>query len=875
MKNFKHIIIAASFITITQIGFGQVSFTNLLNQPPDNIISIINDPTSSDIYAASSIKVIKSTDAGVTWTLTANTGAQNINVIYFTPGGQLYAGVDKTNGTNLGLIKYISASNTWTAVAGSPQDITAIVEDNSGNLILGTGTTGNYGATNPINKSSGMYYYNVATSTWSSINTGLPIVATYTVFPFIKNLLKTTSGSVIAATYGNGVLQYNGTSWSNYGTGLSNNYVNTLALTSSGNLLAGTDAGVSVVTNSAGAWSAVNSGLPSNKPVRAIAINSAGNWFAGLGFYHYQNGNMIGDIYSSTNNGISWVNTSTGYVGGVIYSMCSHSSGNLFVGSAGIWKSLNNGASWAYSMTGVKIVNQTAKLVKNSAGDIFVLCRNNLLGTRLPYGGVFKSTDNGVTWQQIVNGIKAQGLNEIFVDSQDNIWLSGGVLKSNANGTGTIWGTPELYKSINAGTTWVQNTSIVGASASYDYIKEASNGKLYVASSFGTGQTNISSTIDYNTFDNTLNLPPNNGYHSYGLAVNSANDVFQGTEINGIMRSTNNGAPGSFASITTGATFTASTPCPLGNAGVFVDPYSQYVFGTGTNGTTAGIRYYGSTNTNNGTNMFPFVNFPPTWTAVADVAFSNTGKMFTLIQSSQFYQVGFYETQGPFNTNSIFTKAISTGTLSYYFTSLYIDKCGYLYGLSPNGGISISNGHVNTPAQSVLSLPANNATGVSLTPSLIWNTLCIADSFKIQVSTVSNFSNTIINQANVIANNYSIPASILNPNTMYYWRVYGVNNLGVGAWSNTFNFTTGTLTDLSKNTLQSHISVYPNPTNDVITIMFNMQGADRIIEISDMTGRVIDKVECKEQSKIISLKSLPNGIYFIKCGNDIQKIIKN
>ncbi|MEO6302253.1 MAG: T9SS type A sorting domain-containing protein, partial [Bacteroidia bacterium] len=448
-------------------------------------------------------------------------------------------------------------------------------------------------------------------------------------------------------------------------------------------------------------------------------------------------------------------------------------------------------------------------------------------------------------------------------------------LKSNANGTGTIWGTPELYESTNGGSTWVQNTSIVVASTSYDYISEASNGKLYIASSFGTGQTNLSSSVDYNTFNNTLNLPPNNGGHSFGLAINSANDVFHGTEINGIMRSTSNGAPGTFSSITTGVTYTASTPSPLGNVGVFVDPYSQYVFGTGTNGTTTGIRYYGSTNTNNGTNMFPFVNFPPTWTSVADVAFSNTGKMFTLIQSSQFNQVGFYETQAPFTTNSAFIKAISTGTLSYYFTSLYIDKCGYLYGLSPNGGISISNGHVNTPAQSVLSLPANNATGVSLTPSLIWNTLCIADSFKIQVSSVSNFSNTLINQANIIANNYSVPISILNPNTTYYWRVYGANNLGVGAWSNTFNFTTGTLTGLSKNTAQAFISVYPNPTNEVITVTFNIQSTDRTIEISDMTGRIVDRIECKEQSKMISLKNLTNGIYFIKCENDIQKLIKN
>lgn len=855
-----------------------VSFTNLPNQPSDNIISIVNDPTSNDIYAAGTLKVIKSIDSGATWSLTGNTGAANLNVIYFTPSGQLYAGVDKTNGTNLGLIKYIKTTDTWTAVAGSPQDITAIVEDNSGNLIVGTGSTGNYGASNPINKSSGMYYYTVATSTWSAINTGLPSVPTYTVFPFIKSLVKTVAGTVIAATYGNGVLQFNGATWSNYGTGLSTNYINTLALTSTGSLLAGTDIGVSVVSNAASAWSVISSGLPANKPVRTLSINSSGTFFAGLGFYHYQNGTMAGDIYSSSNNGTSWLNTSTGYTGGVVYSICSHPSGNLFIGSAGIWKSLNNAASWAYSMTGVKLANQTIKLTKNSAGDIFVMCHNNLLGTRLPYGGVFKSTDNGVTWQQIVNGIKAQNLDEIFVDSQDNIWLSGSILKSNANGTNTIWGTPELYKSTNGGNTWVQNTSIVAASGSYNHIKESSNGKLFVASSWGTGQTNISSSTDYNTFDNSLNMPPNNGNFSFGLATNSNNDVFLGTEINGIMRSTSNGASGTFIPITTGSTYTASTPCPLGNTGVFVDPYSQYVFGTGTNGTTTGIRYYASTNTNNGTNMFPFLNFPPTFTAAADVAFSNTGKMYTLVQSSQFNQVGIYETQGPFNTNSAFTKAISTGTLSYYFNSLYIDKCGYLYGTYQGGGISISNGHVNSPSQSILALPTNNAINVSITPLLTWNASCLADSFNIEIATTPSFLSTIVSQANILGNNYSVLTGTLNPSTTYYWRVYGTNNVGVGSWSSIFNFTTD-LAPLSIQTQDLHgaFDIYPNPTNSFVNIVLreNKFAANKII-IYDLTGKEIKSLDVKSNmdSLQIDVSTFSKGSYLLTLQSDEMKYSK-
>ncbi|MBA3664731.1 MAG: T9SS type A sorting domain-containing protein [Bacteroidetes bacterium] len=874
MKKSLFFVTMLCFLFISSL-HSQVTFSPFGTKPPDNIVSIINDPTTGDLYAAATIKVIRSTDQGATWQLTANTGVANLNMLYITAAGQLYAGADKTNGTNVGLVKYNKVADTWTLVPGSPQDITAIIEDNLGNLIIGTGTTGNYGATNPINKGSGMYYYNVAGNSWTAINTGLPNAPGYSVLPFIKCFVKTSTGTVIAGTYGCGAMQYNGSTWSTYGTGLTNNYINTLAISSSGILFAGTDAGVSMVASSSTTWATVSSGLPAAKPVRSLSLDASGTLFAGLGFYHYQNGNMTGDLYSSTNNGTSWQNASTGYVGGVIYCVLAHPSGKLFAGSAGIWKSLNSGGSWAYSMMGVSISNQVIKIAKNSAGDIFVMCRNILLGYRLPYAGVFRSTDNGLTWTQLVNGIKAQGLNELFIDSQDNIWLSGGILKSNANGTGTIWGTPELYKSTNNGNTWVQNTSIVAASTSYDYIKETNSGKLYVASSFGTALTNISSTVDYNTFDNTLNLPPNNGYHSYGLAVNNANDVFHGTESNGMMRSISNGAPGTFSSITTGATYTASTPCPIGNVGAFVDPYSQYVFGTGTNGTTTGIRFYGSTNTNNGTNMFPFLNFPPTWTAVADLAFSNTGKMYTYVQSSQFNQVGLYETQGPFNTNSTFTKAISSGTLSYYFNTLYIDKCGYLYGTSSGNGISISNGHVNTPSASTLSLPANNSTGVSLTPTLTWSANCSADSSRLQVSTTSAFTAITLDVQQITGNNYTVSPGIFNLNTTYYWRVYGANNKGTGSWSTTYNFTTALTTGINNVNELSDFLIYPNPTSDIVTIRFNDDARTQQVRIYDLTGRLIEQIECKEQIKIISTKGWSQGVYVIKCGNYVQKIVKN
>jgi hypothetical protein len=567
--------------------------------------------------------------------------------------------------------------------------------------------------------------------------------------------------------------------WSNYGSALTNIYINTLKLNTNDSLYAGGDAGVNVIGNAGGAWSILNTGLPAGKPVRTITIDAAGKLYAGLGYYHYQNGNMAGDIYTSINNGSSWQNANTGYVGGVIYSIMAHPSGNVFAGSAGVWQSANSGGLWAYNMTGVKIANQTIKMVQNSAGDMFVLCRNNQLGTRLPYGGVFRSTDNGATWMQLVNGIKAQGLFEIFIDSHDNIWLSGSTIRTNASGTGTIWGTPELYKSTNNGNTWVKNTSIVVAGDSYNFIEETKNGKLYVASSLGTGQTNLSSSTDYNTFDNTLNLPPTNGNHSYGLAVNNAGDVFHGTETNGIMRSTSNGAPGTFATVV-----------PGGNTTVFVDPYSQYIFSSAF-GTDPNIHFNFSTNTSNGSNMTALTNYPTFWANTQDMAFANTGKIYSVVNSSHFDQVGLYLMQSPVISSSPFTMLINFGTLSFYFNTLFINKCGYLYGIAQGGGgISISTLPVNTPLQSTLLTPANNATGITLTPALIWTPVCSPDSFRLQIATDTFFITIIKDQSTLTSGSYNVPVALLNPVTKYFWRVYGVNAAGAGKWSAVNSFTT-------------------------------------------------------------------------------------
>ena len=122
------------------------------------------------------------------------------------------------------------------------------------------------------------------------------------------------------------------------------------------------------------------------------------------------------------------------------------------------------------------------------------------------------------------------------------------------------------------------------------------------------------------------------------------------------------------------------------------------------------------------------------------------------------------------------------------------------------------------PAQVTLLSPANGSTGISLTPTLFWNTAANATAYTVQVSPLSNFS-LIVDSATVTTNQRTIPAGKLNVASTYFWRVRGVDSSGNGPWSDTWNFST-LITNIQK--LNSEIPReyklhpnHPNPFNPV------------------------------------------------------------
>ncbi|MDZ7773211.1 MAG: M12 family metallo-peptidase [Balneolaceae bacterium] len=94
----------------------------------------------------------------------------------------------------------------------------------------------------------------------------------------------------------------------------------------------------------------------------------------------------------------------------------------------------------------------------------------------------------------------------------------------------------------------------------------------------------------------------------------------------------------------------------------------------------------------------------------------------------------------------------------------------------------------NTPSTPQLSAPTDGALGTMRTPELTWGASDRADSYRVQVSASSSFSNPRTDMT-TSGTGLNID-SALEYFTTYYWRVRASNQAGDSDWSDTWEFTT-------------------------------------------------------------------------------------
>jgi len=189
----------------------------------------------------------------------------------------------------------------------------------------------------------------------------------------------------------------------------------------------------------------------------------------------------------------------------------------------------------------------------------------------------------------------------------------------------------------------------------------------------------------------------------------------------------------------------------------------------------------------------------------------------------------------------------------------------------------------------VLISPPNNSYDVTLTPTLTWGQVTGAISYKVQVSTISNF-NVITDSATVTSTNYTIPSGKLQPAITYFWRVKANSAVGSSGWSDVWYFST-LITGIKNiggeipKEYKLHQN-YPNPFNPVTKIRFEIPsvsslrgaplsslrilGRDPVsIKVYDILGRVVSvlinaTLQPGVYETIFDAGGLPSGVYFYR-----------
>jgi len=238
-------------------------------------------------------------------------------------------------------------------------------------------------------------------------------------------------------------------------------WINDLKEDNTGRLLAATSfGGIFRSADNAESWEQIYNDTLIFDP-RSIATNSSGHIFVG------SEGIFGPGFLRSTDDGATWQVLNTGLQG--VTALLVSNTQEIFACTfdGGLFRSPDNGSTFNL-VSGLPAL-YTTDIETNSSGDLFV-------GVQFDAVDLYRSTDNGVTWQPADNGIGSD------------------VVDVSAAGTGDLYATDALavYKSTNNGDNW---TNLMAPSSGGFYgVAGPSTSNVYAAAWNGIFRTTDNGT---------------------------------------------------------------------------------------------------------------------------------------------------------------------------------------------------------------------------------------------------------------------------------------------------------------------------------------------------------------------------------------------
>lgn len=465
--------------------------------PAGGYVRALTRDGMTNLFAATSGGVYKSTNGGDSWALSANgLGNSLVYSLAVSPNGTMYAGTFYNR-----VFRSTDSGNSWSQVGQNVYFIVnAIAINSQGDVFAGIeegdSKAGNGGTVHRSTDNG---------NSWTEVNTGLPDSPVYQV--------RIGSDGILFVGMRHGLFRStnNGSSWIQLTNGLAITWISDIAINPvnnsifvSGSNLSGTF--VAMYRSSDNGNSFTQLVFP-DIHARTLDVSPAGHLFAAtVGFTPSLNYG----IFRSTDDGNSFFRIDSTLAA----RMFSFGSANqLFAGTnLGVHLSTDNGSTWQLRSSGM-VSTQTDALASDNSNTIYAGTPN----------GPYRTTDAGANWVRLVSSLPLRAVSSITVNSRRDVFIM--------NDLG------RLFRSTDRGEMWVQLTNGVPPFNAGNTVFAHTNDVLFAAYPFNGV---LRSTDNGNTWVAQNNgMPPNQDVRAF--ASDQLGNIYAGTFLGGLYRSTNNG----------------------------------------------------------------------------------------------------------------------------------------------------------------------------------------------------------------------------------------------------------------------------------------------------------------------------------------------